>query len=97
MRDEHCARFDSDDSFETSNYKITTTPRQEWDIVVNCDVSKADMRAGRRIPNISELMKLQIAMDSKLTDYEVIIVVIYTGPMVSKHSAKISLLLYRKC
>ncbi len=85
MRDEHCARFDSDEPFETNNYKITTTPRQEWGIVVNCDVSKADMRAGRRIPDISELMQLQIAIDSKLTDYEVIAVVIYTGPMVSTH------------
>jgi hypothetical protein len=82
MKDEHCARFDSEKTFETSNYKIVTTPQREWDIVVNCDVSQADMRAGRRIPVINELMKLHITMDARLTDYEVISVVIYTGPMV---------------
>ena len=68
MEGEHCARFDSDEAFETGNYRITTTPRREWRIVVDGDAGLADMRAGRRIPAIRELMALQTARDAGLVE-----------------------------
>jgi hypothetical protein len=85
MEDEHCNSFDSDQKFETSNYHITTTPRTEWQIVVRCDPSQADMRFHRRIPSIKELLELPISKSACLDECEVIEVVIYTGPMVSRH------------
>jgi hypothetical protein len=87
MEGEHCARFDSDEAFETGNYRITTTPRREWRIVVDGDAELADMRAGRRIPAIRELMALQTARDAGLEEQEVVAVVIYTGPMVALPSS----------
>jgi hypothetical protein len=82
MKDEHCSRFDSEEVFVTSNYKISTTPKTEWEIVQNCDSSKADMRENRRIPSTTELMTYQISKDAKLEEPEVFAVVLYTGPMV---------------
>ncbi len=86
MEDEHCNSFDSDQRFETSNYHIVTTPRMEWQIVVRCDASQADMRFHRRIPSIKELRELPISKSSRLDECEIIAVVIYTGPMVSAPS-----------
>ncbi len=40
------------------------------------------MRFGRRIPDIDELMDLDVAQRAKLSRPEVIAVVLYTGPMV---------------
>ena len=34
MKAEHCARKDSREPFETSNYKIKTCPLDEWNLVV---------------------------------------------------------------
>ncbi len=84
MEAEHCARFDSEVHFTANNYKVRTTPKNEWLIVAKCDKSLADnMLHGRRIPEISKLMQLDVAKTSKLSDYEVVAVVLYTGPMVS--------------
>jgi hypothetical protein len=88
MEDEHCHSFDSDQTFETSNYHIATTPRAEWLIVVRCDASKADMRFHRRIPSIQELRELPISQSAQLDECEVIAVVIYTGPMVRARVAR---------
>ena len=83
MENEHINQFDSDQTFVTTNYEITTTPRNEWSVVLLCDESRADMREHRRIPKICDLMALQISKDSQLEETEVIAVVMYTGPMAS--------------
>jgi hypothetical protein len=80
MEAEHChrGRFE----FTTPNMK-TTNCEVEWTIVVQCDDSKADMLRRRRIPNIDQLLELDVTKSAKLTRDEVISLVLYTGPMVS--------------
>jgi hypothetical protein len=81
MEAEHCARFDSEQELVTSNYKVTTTPKAEWTIVLTCDESKADMRHGRKLQRVEDVMEKPEARDSKLSRAEVIAVILYTGPM----------------
>ena len=38
---------------------------------------------GRRIPDILELMKLEVCVSAKLSEEEVTAIVLYTGPMVT--------------
>ncbi len=80
---EHCSKKDSNIEFTSSNYKVTTTPNKEWMIVVKGEHSLADKGNGRIIPDISELMRSETVKVAKLFTYEVIAVVMYTGPMVS--------------
>jgi hypothetical protein len=91
MEAEHCARFDSARPFTTNNYHVTTTPQAEWRIVLTCDEAAADMRCDRRIPVLAELMEREVAKTASLSDFEVISVVLYTGPMVSRPAAARSL------
>ncbi len=85
MQQEHCEKAGCNASFTTGNYKITTTPKQEWLYVAGDEtghrVACPDLDHGRRIVPISELMKLKLAIDAKLTDVEMLAVVLYTGPM----------------
>jgi hypothetical protein len=82
MKAEHCERFGCCDPFTTTNYHVTTTPKIEWDIVVSFDIAKADMRHGRRLQKIEDILEQN--QNSHLTKEEVIAVVLYTGPMVSE-------------
>ena len=82
MEAEHCSKKDSKIQFTTTNYCVTTTPENEWNIVCKGDLANANMDHGREIPDISKLMHSDSARLSKLSEYEVIAVVIYTGPMV---------------
>ena len=84
MTAEHCASFDSDQPFTTSNYKVTTTPRREWLLVVNCDDSQADMRHGRRLQRIDDIMLRPDVQAWGVSREEIVAVVLYTGPMVSR-------------
>jgi hypothetical protein len=68
--------------FTTGNYHITTTPKAEWLIVIDSDSTIADMRHGRRIPDIKVMSQSKLALDAGLQHFEVIAVVLYTGPMV---------------
>jgi ankyrin repeat protein len=87
MMREHCERAGCDLSFTTSNYKITTTPAQEWRYVagdanghpVPCPSS--DMAHGRRIVLVEELLRRPISVRAKLIEAEMIAIVLYTGPM----------------
>jgi hypothetical protein len=85
MRQEHCERAGCNTQFTTGNYKITTTPRQEWLYIAGDETGLqapcADMDHGRRIMPISELMKLRLALDARLTEVEMLAIVLYTGPM----------------
>jgi hypothetical protein len=95
MRQEHCERAGCNTQFTTGNYKITTTPRQEWLYIAGDEtgqqVACADMDHDRRIVRISELMKLKLAIDAQLTEVEILAIVLYTGPMfqVSQQSVRV--------
>jgi WD40 repeat protein len=80
MRQEHCERAGCDVEFTTGNYNITTTPRQEWQYIVE-SVQCPHLAHGRRIIPISELHQRKVSQDAKLCEEEVIAIVLYTGPM----------------
>jgi WD40 repeat protein len=80
MRQEHCERAGCDVQFTTGNYKITTTPRQEWRYIVE-NVTCPDMEHKRRLVPIGELLQLDSSKTAKLCEEEVIAIVLYTGPM----------------
>jgi WD40 repeat protein len=80
MRQEHCERAGCDVQFTTGNYKITTTPSQEWQYIVE-SVPCPNMGHERRIIPISELLQLDSSKAAKLCEEEVIAIVLYTGPM----------------
>ena len=84
MMAEHCSRKDSRVLFVTGNYNIRTCPANEWDISVRSNFNVADMRHGRNLNTIEKLMKQSIVRLAKLRKCEVISVVLYTGPMVSR-------------
>jgi WD40 repeat protein len=80
MHQEHCERAGCDVEFTTGNYKITTTPKREWQYVVE-NVPCPDMGHARRLIPISNLLLLNVSQNAKLREEEVIAVVLYTGPM----------------
>ncbi len=86
MTAEHCESFDSDQAFTTTNYKVETTPRREWRIVVHCDASLADMRHGRRLQRIDDIMRRSDVTAWGVSREEITAVVLYTGPMVRSPS-----------
>jgi hypothetical protein len=79
---EHCKSPDSHVEFRTTNYGITTTPAKEWEITMKRDTSRADMRHKRRLPDVEELHRSNEAQKAGLSLIEVIVLVLYTGPMV---------------
>ena len=82
MRQEHCERAGCDVSFTTGNYKITTTPKKEWNYVVGNELCpQGDMGHGRLFVCIKELQDRKISKDANLREEEVIAIVLYTGPM----------------
>lgn len=83
MEAEHCSRPGYDHVFTTTNYRITSTPKIEWEIVTGQQrCTPESMREGRRIPKIDHLLGLDTAKNAGLTWPEVAAVVLYTGPMV---------------
>jgi WD40 repeat protein len=81
MRQEHCERAGCEVEFTTGNYKITTTPKREWQYVVENNATCPSMEFGRRIVPISELLELEVSKSANLREEEVIAIVLYTGPM----------------
>ena len=84
MKAEHTTRHGHDLEFTTPNFHITTTPAQEWAIVVDGAMPKeAHMQHGRRVRGVGSMMKEALVGKAGLTEAEVIAVALYTGPMVS--------------
>ena len=76
------AEHNIDYSFTTGNYGITTTPKKEWDYVVNGVFPPSEaMGHGRNLKPLSELISLEIVSKARLRQEEVIALVLYTGPM----------------
>ena len=83
MELEHCHHKCAHTEFTTPNYNITTTPSKEYYYVTQGKSPESrDMEHGRKIEAIESLLKLPIVVEAKLSKYEVIAVVLYTGPMV---------------
>jgi hypothetical protein len=80
---EHTIRGGSTFTFTTGNYNITTQPLKEWSYVVGDEsgrrVECPDKTHGREIKPIDALMKKPLARKAKLTEEEMIAVVLYTG------------------
>jgi hypothetical protein len=89
MEAEHCSKGDSKVHFVTGNYNINTFPANEWAITVLHELTAADRQHGRRLDTIEENMKKEIVAIAKLIRCEVIAVVLYTGPMVSRSTPSI--------
>jgi hypothetical protein len=82
MKAEHCSKGGCKVLFANHESEAKTCPANEWAVTVDGDHSKANMRRGRRLPNIQDLMEHSTSKDAMLTRPEVISVVLYTGPMV---------------
>ena len=80
---EHTTRGGSTFTFTTGNYNITTQPCKEWAYVVDDEsghrVECPDKNHGREVKRIYELMEKPLARKAKLTEEEMIAVVLYTG------------------
>jgi hypothetical protein len=85
MRQEHCERAGCDAEFTTGNYKITTTPKSEWQYVVD-GLMCPDMQHNRRLISSSELLQRKVSRDANLCEEEVIAVV----PDLQHHTSPIS-------
>jgi hypothetical protein len=88
-RAEHCSLLGSDFQFETSNYHIRTTAKREWGIVVDGEPLSSDEAAhGRQVPDLQALEQLSLTVEANLSLIEIIALVLYTGPMVSRLQMK---------
>jgi hypothetical protein len=81
MHDEHCAMWGFDVELTTSNYGLTTTPRNEYEISTGkreCPEKDMQDKKGRRvrvIRRIEELRRLTLCSKACLTDDEILAVV----------------------
>jgi len=80
MRKEHLCSRDAHIPFTTSNYNLTTTPYKEYNHVIDGGVGleKGDVRVLRPLTYYRELKSVTTA---GLTSYEIIAIILYTGPM----------------
>jgi len=80
---EHCFKAGHDFKFITGNYKIETWPSREYNIVMGKERPEdKDMKHNRRIPNLAGLEMLRTSKQANLKLIEIIMLVLYTGPMV---------------
>ena len=85
MEREHCNMPDSHVKFKTTNYGLTTCPADEWRIVKICDKRfEASTPHKRVIPRFQSLKKEALAQRANLDEEEIIAVILYTGPMVTR-------------
>ena len=84
MKEEHCDRDNCHQEFTTNYYKLTTCPVREWKLVHRELVpSDEEMKANRVLPDIDQLMHSDLALKAGLSLFEIIVIVLYTGCMVS--------------
>jgi hypothetical protein len=85
MEAEHCSLEGFDERFATMTGN-TTWPSNEWAITVCGDVSHVldCSSSSRHLQKIDDLMRRDVVIQAKLSEFEVIAVVLYTGPMVSR-------------
>ena len=63
---------------------MKTTPEKEFEIIVGRRKpdEETEMGNGRRIPNLQELEELPASKEANLMLIEIVMMVLYTGPMV---------------
>ena len=88
MMEEHTQREDSNAQFETGNYKISTSPQAEWDLVDAAAQGRAlpEWIKGERVPRVLKTLAQYradnpAAVRAGLGDAEIYGLVLYTGPM----------------
>ena len=82
MEAEHCTNACCDRQF-TTVHKKTTTPKVEWTIIVAKENTiNAHIQSKRQIPDINALEQLELSKQANIRRFEIIAVVLYTGPMV---------------
>ncbi len=59
---------------------VATTPSREWKIVVDGDISLADMSFGQRIPAYDEMMSDQIVVEPGSAKQKLLLCVFLRGP-----------------
>jgi hypothetical protein len=86
MEAEHCSMGGSEDRFKVGNSEKETWPANEWAITVGGEFERAHVGSSRKLKTIVELMRPDkpVVTQAKLTRPEVIAIVLYTGPMVSR-------------
>ena len=83
VKSEHCdGALGCDVEFTTTNYKITTTPKKEYEIATGLrECPEEDKKDGerkklvRKIQSVDELHRQQIAVDAGLLLLEVLVIV----------------------
>ncbi len=82
MEAEHCSMV----PFVTGKKNRMTSPAKEWGITVRGDYTSVcwDSNKNRELHTIEKLLKKDVVKQAKLARHEVIAVVLYTGPMVSR-------------
>jgi hypothetical protein len=90
MKEEHCNMPNSNYEFESANYKIKTTAKNEWDVVQSGkypphkEYKAASSKHARRLRPMQELKSLhQVKPDKNgengLIEAEIMAIVLYTG------------------
>ena len=80
IKDEHCVMARCDEEFTTSNYGVTTTPHNEYNIstgAVICPEKDMLDKMGNRVRRIekNQLKEIELCRSAKLTEDEVLSVV----------------------
>ena len=80
---EHCEKAGNSFEFESSNYKIKTTPKKEYENVVGRrQLDETEKLHNRVIPDPKKLEDLKASKEAKLLAVEILMLTLYTGPMV---------------
>jgi hypothetical protein len=84
MEAEHCSYFGSHEEFEAevSNVKVKTCPCKEWELVLK---PRRELRSGRKQVDIQQLLSHGVSRRAGLKVFEIIAIVLYTGPMVYEY------------
>jgi len=82
MEDEHCFKFGSQEKFEAVLNKeaLTTCPCKEWKTVLE---PSRELLRGRKRLDIQQLISHPISQAAALNFFEIIAIILYTGPMFS--------------
>ena len=96
MRREHCERSNSLDTFITTNYKVSTCPQIEWELVVSPNrhavyphTTQDANGHSREVRELASFGDLENVKEAKLRTEEVIAIRLYTGPMFNLYNAKL--------
>jgi hypothetical protein len=96
MRREHCERSNALETFITTNYKVSTCPQVEWELVVSPKphsvyphTTKDASGHSREVRELTSFRDLETVKEAKLRTEEVIAIRLYTGPMFNLYNAKL--------